>query len=284
MKVFISWSGNTSHKIAQILRDWLPTVIHYIEPWVSSEDIKKGDRWSIELSKQLDETNFGIICVDSTNANSPWLNFEAGALSKSLENGKVFPVLFGIMPAELKGPISQFQVTSFEKEDFYRLIRNLNQTSTSVKIEPERLFRSFEIAWNGLLTAIKDIPSSPYKAFQSVEIVNSEEKTIQEVTNSLQSIKFKIIYIDDLAENAVSVKKTMTKAGCVVRLNRLDKGSVNSKTSSWNGVLFYRSPDLLESAVEAKNLIGKLWAKTIQAGGWEDDGDDLIFWLSERNA
>ena len=41
MKVFISWSGEKSKKIAEVFRDWLPQVIQAIEPFVSFEDIKR---------------------------------------------------------------------------------------------------------------------------------------------------------------------------------------------------------------------------------------------------
>ncbi len=43
MKVFISWSGELSHKVARIFRDWLPNVVQILEPYVSSEDIDKGN-------------------------------------------------------------------------------------------------------------------------------------------------------------------------------------------------------------------------------------------------
>lgn len=37
MKVFISWSGQTSHHVAQALYNWFPKVIQTIEPFLSNE-------------------------------------------------------------------------------------------------------------------------------------------------------------------------------------------------------------------------------------------------------
>lgn len=61
MKVFISWSGEMSHKVAKSLRDWLPSVIQSITPYVSSEDIDKGARWSSDIASELDESSFGLL-------------------------------------------------------------------------------------------------------------------------------------------------------------------------------------------------------------------------------
>lgn len=33
MKVFISWSGAVSFEVAKVLKDWIPCVIHYVEPF-----------------------------------------------------------------------------------------------------------------------------------------------------------------------------------------------------------------------------------------------------------
>ena len=67
MKVFLSWSGHRSHQVALALRDWLPSVIQSITPYVSSEDIDKGARWSTDIAKELEDSTFGILCVTKDN-------------------------------------------------------------------------------------------------------------------------------------------------------------------------------------------------------------------------
>lgn len=127
MKVFISWSGNKSHKVAMIFREWLPSVIQSLEPYVSSEDIDKGARWSSDIAKELEDSTFGILCVTKDNLHAPWLSFEAGALSKTMDKSFVTPFLFDIKRSEVNGPILQFQSTVFEKEDIKKLIHTLNK-------------------------------------------------------------------------------------------------------------------------------------------------------------
>ncbi|MCL2483300.1 MAG: toll/interleukin-1 receptor domain-containing protein [Propionibacteriaceae bacterium] len=101
MKVFISWSGPLSKKVAQVLKDWIPSVIQAIEPFLSSEDIEKGNRWNTDIARELQESTFGIICVTLENLSAEWLNFEAGALSKTIENTHVAPFLLDVRPSDL---------------------------------------------------------------------------------------------------------------------------------------------------------------------------------------
>lgn len=150
MKVFMSWSGLTSHKIASVLKDWIPSVIQSVEPYVSSEDIDKGARWSTDIAKELEASAFGILCVTPDNVNAPWLNFEAGALGKSVDKSKVSPFLFGIKRSEVEGPILQFQSTIYEEEDLLKLIRSINKTCTENCIDEGRLDKSFNVWWPNL--------------------------------------------------------------------------------------------------------------------------------------
>lgn len=125
MKVLISWSGESSARIARVLRDWLATVLPTIDLWMSSEDIRKGCRWSHDLARQLSETHFGLLIVLPENQANAWLNFEAGAISKWVDFANVAPVLFNMDPSELKGPLAQFQATAFSQREFGSLLQSI---------------------------------------------------------------------------------------------------------------------------------------------------------------
>ena len=145
MKVFISWSGNKSHHVALVFRDWLPSVIQSIKPYVSSEDIDKGARWSTDIATELENSTFGILCVTKDNINAPWLSFEAGALSKTMDKSFVSPFLFDIKRSEVDGPILQFQSTIFQKEDIHKLLKSLNKACGEASIPEAMLKKAFEV-------------------------------------------------------------------------------------------------------------------------------------------
>src|SRR5258708_34410512 len=95
MKVFLSWSGEQSKLAAKALHDWLPTVIQTVRPYMSAENINKGQRWSVDISKQLEETHFGVICMTPENLKAPWVLFEAAPLSKRRVKARGAPLLDG---------------------------------------------------------------------------------------------------------------------------------------------------------------------------------------------
>lgn len=156
MRVFVSWSGPGSHEAALALHEWLPAVVSGVTVWVSSEDIAKGSRWSRSLAEELDKSQFGILCITPTNLNEAWLIFEAGAISKSVQSGRVAPLLFGVDPDDLPGPIFQFQATRFNKEDVLKLVCSISEASDR-KTPHEDLRRSFEKHWPSLNKRFSDV-------------------------------------------------------------------------------------------------------------------------------
>lgn len=157
MKVFLSWSGEQSHKVAVVLRDWFPSVIQSLVPYVSSEDIDKGARWSTDIATELADSTFGILCVTRENLTAPWLTFEAGALSKTMDKSFVCPFLFNIKRSEVDGPILQFQSTIFDKEDIKKLLKTLNKACGEDKLIEDRLDKAFEVWYPTLEEELKKI-------------------------------------------------------------------------------------------------------------------------------
>jgi hypothetical protein len=75
--IFISFSGENSKRVADLIYYFLPLLIQSTKPLISTEDIKKGALWTVELMKLLSESKLGIICVTQDNIKNPWLLFEA---------------------------------------------------------------------------------------------------------------------------------------------------------------------------------------------------------------
>lgn len=158
MKIFISWSGQTSKKIAEILKKWLPCIIQSIEVFYSSEDIEKGDKWEYKISNELSDSKFGIICLTPENISAPWINFEAGAIAKSLDS-HVATLMININPSDIQGPLARYQATKIERDDFYQLIKNINSTSDK-NIDEEVLKNTFDSIWEKMSKEIYQIISS----------------------------------------------------------------------------------------------------------------------------
>lgn len=250
MKVFISWSGEQSKKIALIFRDWLPTVIQSLDPFVSSEDIEKGARWNTDIAQELKESSFGLICVTKDNLSSPWLNFEAGALSKTIENTFVAPFLFDVKPSDLTGlPISQFQSTNFSKTDMKRLIETLNSASQT-SLDPQRLDKAFELCYPDLENSINEVKKSKHKDNDDeVKTLDNKANNIilEEILETARNTQRLLGNTDaKLYENIEQVQKnTDTIINRMENKADLDAKCVHSKISPWyfNELLLYSSDD-----------------------------------------
>lgn len=178
MKVFISWSGPHSKKLGEALRDWIPGVLQFVKPYFTPSDIEKGSTWSTDISRELSESQIGILCITRDNIHSDWILFEAGALSKSLDKSYVCPVLFGINNTDLAGPLKQFQTTEFEKNDIYRLLGVINSRIDKHKLPPKTFDTVFEKWWPDLEQRINQILG---ELSEPDEPIRSERELLEEI-------------------------------------------------------------------------------------------------------
>lgn len=159
-KVFISWSGDLSRQLAEALRQWLPGVLQFVKPYFTPDDIEKGTRWGSDIVKELESSEIGILCLTNTNTESPWILFEAGALSKSLDKARVCTVLFGLETTDLKGPLTVFQHTRFQKDDFRKLVKAINAAAGDSKLDDAVFDGVFEMWWPKLEEKVNAILGS----------------------------------------------------------------------------------------------------------------------------
>ncbi len=195
MKVFLSWSGKRSHSLAIALSDWLPKVINSVDPYISSE-IKIGSPWSAALEAALKKSEVGIICLTKDNLQSPWLLFEAGAISKSVGKNLVCPYLLDIEPDEIPSPLTQFQSAKVNKEDTWKLVCSINDALNEKSISKDVLKRNFKNSWDYFKKTILSIPPTSAK-IKSDQIVLDDTKYIQILRMHQASIAFRISTVID---------------------------------------------------------------------------------------
>jgi TIR domain len=143
LRIFLSWSGECSRSAASAVRKWLPYVVPDTEPYLSSDDIDAGSRWTKELDSQLERSHFGILFLTPDNIESFWVAFEAGALAKIVGRAKIVPLLIGLDRNAIQPPLSHFQSVSMTKEGMYNLVKSVN-SSCERPTEIDRLDEGFK--------------------------------------------------------------------------------------------------------------------------------------------
>ncbi len=204
MKVFISWSGDTSHKVALILKNLLACVIQSSKPWVSSEDINRGSVWFNEINEVLKDVSIGKVCLTQSNKKNPWILFEAGALAKGLNSNKVCTFLIDLKPNDVEVPLSQFNHTLHDKESMFKLIKTINSELKENKLDLDILKKSFDVNWEEFNKKFNEILNEKFNNNSTQNIIKrtnddfiSEILTLsRSLDNRLQKIE-NIIKFDD---------------------------------------------------------------------------------------
>jgi len=251
MKVFISWSGSQSHQVAVALRDWLPSVLQIVEPYVSSEDIDKGARWSTDISRELEDSSFGIICVTPENVEAPWVNFEAGALSKSLDRSRVAPFLFAVDRTAIQGPLLQFQSTLIEEGDVKKLLLSMDKACNEHSLGESRVSEIFEVWWPHLkerLDKLEQLKPKAKKPNRPVEDVLAE---ILELSRGQQKLLSNPEQLLPPAYFGWAVRHVSDEAGAAPHIDREVLDDLITRWSQLEQALMEHSLPLPEPVADA---------------------------------
>jgi hypothetical protein len=178
VKIFICWSGTRGEAAASALETWLKSALgDDVTPKVS-HNIEKGTSWFEQLRDFLDESGAGLLCLTPEALRSPWVSFEAGALSRALGGtaacsatggqgrGRLFTFLWGVDAGEVSGPLAAFQSTvASDERDVFRLCRDLaasirEQDGLGPTWRPP-FEDSWDKVWKELRNGLALVPSVP---------------------------------------------------------------------------------------------------------------------------
>jgi hypothetical protein len=162
-------------------------------------DIEKGARWDNEISKELEQSQFGIFVMTQDALSSSWIMFEAGAISKVVEKARVCPIVFGIDKTDLVGPLAGFQAIEFTEDEVRQLLKTINNAAKDAGLAERNLDTAFHKWWPDLVQKVKAIsstdlqPSRPHRSPDDLlrenleltrTLVTEHQKLIQILTQS----------------------------------------------------------------------------------------------------
>jgi hypothetical protein len=111
-----------------------------------SEGIPPGSASVNSIFSGLHAASFGVVCVDRTNQDSRWLNFEAGALEGRFGGERVAPYLLDLGKSDLLPPLGNFQAVLADEHGTFALLKTINSTIPA-PVRAEVLKNTFDFYW-----------------------------------------------------------------------------------------------------------------------------------------
>lgn len=110
-----------------------------------------------------------------------------------MESSKVCPLLYNVKRSEIDGPLLQFQVTVYKKEDVLKLMSSLNNSCTEQILPEDRLNNTFELWWPKLEEALQIKDTDIIQHGVNSESNNAHNDAILEEILSLIQTQQKIL-------------------------------------------------------------------------------------------
>jgi hypothetical protein len=196
VNLFLSWSGDSSRQIAEILKEWLFTVSSELDIFFTPDGIEAGRRWSSELAQKLQDCEIGIFVYTRQNLDSLWMAFEAGALSKSIETGRVIPLIFGEPELKLKQPLAQFQAKRFSQKGILETLEAVNNCLSNKKTK-EEIKAFLDFTWSTLDTKVTQVLEKELNSDKE-----PGDRDVSEILNNLYTlIRTSPVYRPDFAKD-----------------------------------------------------------------------------------
>lgn len=207
MKLFISWAGPRSKKMAKCLRFWLPEIFPALQPWVSFEDAKAGEELLDQVNAELKQSQFGIFCLTVENLNSSWMHYEACALAFKLEKSRACPYILDFdikRSVQLPMPLSQFAAVMTDREGTLQLVKAINLAFKDARkpyLDDDTLETIFREKWPKLNRCLRRI-DPPRKSVTYDQLIKDFHNT-GEALEKHRSLLHSLIRIPSLIKKVI---------------------------------------------------------------------------------
>ena len=134
MKLFISWSGRRSKKVASVFKNNLAQIldedIAKQDIFFSDKDIYTGTQWFDTVKQNLIESDSILLLVTKENVNSTWLIYEAGAILNK-EKSNIFILLLDDNISLEGTPLKHYQ--SIKKSNLKKLLTDMAEDKNTAR-------------------------------------------------------------------------------------------------------------------------------------------------------
>ncbi len=154
--------------------------------------------------------------VTKTNYIAPWITYEAGALSKTVQS-RVIPVLCKMNILDIANtPLSQFSCALVSKDEFSAVAAAIN-AKCQKPIEENRIQRTFEKWWPEFETEYKQIAfhkeehaGKPKDGKNETQRLDKIENVLEDVVRSLRRIQLSVeqVSISNALPRAILLSNT----------------------------------------------------------------------------
>lgn len=259
IKIFLSWSGDKSKKLANVFKTYVADILPKVDFYFSPDDLKGGEKWRQSIEEGLNNNTYGIIFLTPSNLTSKWIYFEAGAISKSTKQAKILPFLYKIDINELGQPFSDYQCKSFSADSILTTILEINDCQSEVyQLPSETIKRNFNRLSNEIETETKNINTinevmeNSEPQIEDASLLDSEDK-LNEILQIMreQSSKTDIKKNTEIKTNTNSIITLET-----LRLIKyLNNNEIFSKSNDKDDLAIIISKMILENRSLSKNGI-----------------------------
>ncbi|KSV63092.1 hypothetical protein N183_36240 [Sinorhizobium sp. Sb3] len=145
MKLFISWSKNTSKEIALTLKEFLSDFFRSknLEIYLSTS-IQPGENWFDSIRDGIKDSEICIIVMTDENELSRWTHFEAGAIAFNTKSSNVIPLLVTSRDLDETSPLKHFQYVRNTHHEMLKLIRLVKSVGRLTGVRQDEVSKRFD--------------------------------------------------------------------------------------------------------------------------------------------